>query len=70
MATDIRCAGCGKELEKGSEVVKIEIGNLRGKVQVANSKCWGLLHRSCFNRSIESPKAALEEIRRLARDST
>lgn len=67
MKDEPRCVSCGKILGKGREVVRIETGSLRGKNQLSNGKCWGLLHRSCFSRSIESPRAALEEIRSLAR---
>jgi hypothetical protein len=69
MAQTIRCAACGKSLDKGAHVVRIEIGQLQNNERLAEGECWGVLHRSCFNRSIESPKAAMEELRRLAKAS-
>lgn len=67
MAEATRCAACGKPLDKGAHVVRIEVGRLQGPERLVDGKCWGILHRGCFNRSIESPKAALEELRLLAK---
>lgn len=62
----VRCAICGKLIDSGEVVAQVSIGKLR-KEQVVSSKDWGIAHRSCFNRAMPSPKAALEEIRRLAK---
>jgi DNA-directed RNA polymerase subunit N (RpoN/RPB10) len=64
MPSEIRCIGCGKVIADGEETVRIEIGTTtKGKFKPV--KEWGLLHRSpCFNRSIDSPEAVLDEIRR------
>lgn len=62
----VRCAICGKLVDSGEAVAQVRIGKLR-KEQVVSLKDWGVAHRSCFNRAMPSPKAALEEIRRLAK---
>ena len=59
-----RCAGCGNQLEVGDDVVRIAHG-IRGKgVPFRERGQWGVLHRSCFNRSIDSPAAVRDEILR------
>ena len=34
----------------------------------SEKKEWAVMHRGCFNRSIDSPTAALDELKRIARD--
>ena len=64
-----RCAGCGSPIDSGSETVEIKTGNFQaGPGPLTESAMWGLMHKSCFNRSIDSPEAALEEIKRLAEE--
>jgi len=62
----VRCAVCGKLIDSGEPVVQMSTGKLR-KSQVVASKDWGVAHKACFNRAMPSPKAALEEIRKLAK---
>lgn len=64
--TAIRCAICGKPIKAGDAVADIHTGKLR-KDQVSMPKDWGVTHKSCFDRAMPSPKAALAEIRRLAK---
>lgn len=66
MDNPVRCAVCGKLIESGDAVVSMRTGKLRDD-QVVALKDWGVAHKSCFNRAMPSPKAALEEIRRLAK---
>lgn len=62
----VRCAICGKLIEIGEVVVEMKEGKLR-KEEVVAQKDWGVAHKACFNRAMPSPKAALEEIRRLSK---
>lgn len=68
-----RCAGCGKTIEvgpdgkatdKGPKVARIAFG--RYKEDFVEQKEWGYLHETCFNRSVDSPDAVMEEVRRQA----
>ncbi len=68
-----RCAGCGKSIEvgpdgkvstNGPKVMRIAVG--RFKTDFTEAKEWGYLHESCFNRSIDSPDAVMEEVRKQA----
>ena len=63
---DVRCAICGKLVKDGEQIMQVESGRLVDG-QPETKKAWGLAHRSCFNRAMPSPKAALDEIRRLAK---
>lgn len=68
----IRCSGCGKPLDltegkTAQKVVRITNGKLKNGVYV-EGKEWGVLHEACFNRSIDSPDAVLDEVRRQARE--
>jgi len=65
-----RCAGCGSPITPGDPSVEIKTGNYQkaGPKPLTESARWGLMHKSCFNRSIDSPEAALEEIRRMAEE--
>lgn len=60
---DVVCAGCGKPLVEGEDVVRIVQGDLTKSGKVRSPRVWAWLHKSCFRRSIRSPEAALEEIR-------
>jgi hypothetical protein len=70
-----RCSGCGKPLEQGldgkpakpsDDYVRIAQGRVKNG-RFSEGKPWGVLHGTCFNRSIDSPDAVLEEVRRQAR---
>jgi hypothetical protein len=69
--TIIRCSGCGKPLDlegkTAQKVVRIMNGKLKNGLYV-EGKEWGVLHEACFNRSIDSPDAVLDEVRRQARE--
>lgn len=73
--TTTRCAGCGKPIDvtpegkalaSGSKVIRITSGRFK-KDEYTEQKEWGLLHEHCFNRSIDSPDAAMDEVRRQAK---
>ena len=66
MSETLRCTVCGKALCVGDTVAEIEIGTLASK-NLKASRRWGTAHASCFYRAMPSPKAALSEIRRLAK---
>ena len=66
MENPVRCAVCGKLIESGEAVIEMKSGKLR-KEEVVSQKDWGVTHKACFNRAMPSPKAALEEIKRLAK---
>jgi hypothetical protein len=59
-----RCNGCGAPLEPGDEVVRIAVGTIQKK-GFKEKREWGTLHVSpCFNISIASPDAVMDEVRR------
>ena len=64
----VRCAICGKLIHSGETVAQVNIGKLQ-ELRVVSAKGWGVVHRDCFNRAMPSPKAALEEIQRLAKSA-
>jgi len=66
MSEGIRCVVCGKILESDAAIVQVTTGKLSDGNPVL-SKIWGHAHRSCFNRALPSPKAAIDEIRRLVK---
>lgn len=59
-----RCAGCGKPLE--GKVIRLTKGKYK-KGEFEEGREWGVLHAECFDRAVDSPDAALEEVRRQAR---
>jgi hypothetical protein len=64
---DLRCDGCGKVVDTGSDVARVAMGTYTVTNGFREKKQWGILHRSCFNRAIGSPDAVLEEIRAIRR---
>jgi hypothetical protein len=64
-----RCAGCGKKIKEGDKIYRIANGRAaeEGFDEVRE---WGYLHDDCFLRAVESPKAVLDELRRLAQPMT
>lgn len=60
---DLRCAGCGKVIDTGSNVARVAMGGYTVSTGFREKQEWGVLHRSCFNRAIGAPDAVLEEIR-------
>ena len=61
----LRCNGCGEEFEAGDEVARIAVGVIQKKGDFKEKKEWGILHVSpCFNTSIASPDAVMDEVRR------
>jgi len=62
-----RCSGCGKPIEVGDETKRIADGKMK-EDGFSEKKEWAVMHRGCFNRSIDSPTAALDELKRIARD--
>jgi len=66
----VRCIGCGKVIEVGDESFQINSGTLsasrRKKLKLEDGVEYGLMHSDCFHRAMESPDAALAEIRRIA----
>lgn len=69
MADEIRCnaGGCGLVFKPGDDQIRIASGTFT-KGRFKEKKEWGLMHRSCFNRSIDSPDATMEEVRRLTEE--
>jgi hypothetical protein len=67
MAEEKRCAVCGKVLDGSVKAVRIELGTFTSK-GFQPGKEWGIAHAPCFNKAMPTPKAALAEIRRLARE--
>ena len=61
-----RCSGCGKPIVDGEDTQRIAAGKMR-EGAFDEKKEWGILHRSCFNRSIDSPTAVLDELKKQAR---
>lgn len=64
---EIRCAGCGKLVLEGEDCVNISVGKLGEDLKFNEKKPWGVLHRSCFSRAVESPQETLDEIKRLSK---
>jgi hypothetical protein len=67
MAQDVRCAGCGKQIEAGSDAVRIELGRQTESQSFGSKKEWGRMHKDCFKRSVASPELALEQIKAQAK---
>ena len=67
MSEETRCAGCGKTIDSGAKVVRIELGRLDGSSFDVKSE-WGRLHQDCFKRSVASPELALEQIKAQAKE--
>lgn len=63
----IRCIGCGKPVEPGQAACQILFGRM-GEGEFEEERPYGILHRPCFNRTIESPDSVMDEIRRLSRN--
>ncbi len=66
---ECRCAGCGRKFEAGEKVHRIATGTFT-EDGFSEKKEWGLLHDDCFNRAVESPRAVLDEVKRLASETT
>lgn len=68
---DTRCeaGGCGRVLEDNDETIVILAGVWKKKNGFKEKRRWAILHRSCFNLSISSPDATMEEIRRLTEEA-
>jgi len=64
----VRCGGCGKPIVDGDETRRIAAGKMQ-KGRNVEKKEWAVLHRSCFNRTVDSPSATLDELNRQARSS-
>lgn len=64
--TPIRCSGCGKPILDGEETKRIADGKIKAG-SFEEKKQWGVLHRSCFNRSVDSPTTVLDELKKQAR---
>lgn len=47
----------------------IRIASGKFKKEFTEQKEWGYLHETCFNRSIDSPDAAMDEVRRQAKQA-
>lgn len=65
----MRCAGCGKPIEKSQRVFQITRGTAQGDGELRLGHVWGVIHLSCFARAVDSPELVLEEIRSLASSS-
>lgn len=65
MAEDLRCAGCGEVFKDGEESICITEGKIKKHVH-KQGRVWGVLHRPCFNRAMDSPATTMEEVRRLS----
>lgn len=63
---DVRCAICGKLVKDGDPIMQVAVGRLVDG-EPETKKTWGVAHRSCFNRALPSPRAALDEIRRMVK---
>ena len=63
--TPTRCSGCGKPIEDGDDTKRIADGKMK-EGEFAEKKEWAVMHRSCFNRSIDSPTAAFDELKKQA----
>lgn len=62
----MRCAGCGKPIQKSDRVFQIVRGTAQGNGDLRLGSVWGVIHTTCFARAVDSPELALEEIRALA----
>ena len=63
----LRCVGCGKVIETGTKLIRIETGKLNQDNKCCDTSEWGSLHVACFESSIESPSLALAKIKKLAK---
>jgi hypothetical protein len=63
-----RCCLCGKPVEIGAAVARIEIGVRKGgKLGFKSTKLWGDSHEECLNRALPTTRSALSELSRLAK---
>jgi hypothetical protein len=68
MPEAVRCAICGKVVEYGEQVMQVNSGRLTEGARDIK-KTWGITHRSCFNKALPSPKAAIDEIKKLVKQA-
>jgi len=59
-----QCEGCGQPLVEEENTIVIQAGVWK-RNGFEKEGTWAVLHRPCFNRSILSPDATLEELRRI-----
>jgi len=60
-AKRIICCGCQKQIVSEDDAKRISSGLIKSD-KFKETEEWGVLHRSCFNRCIDSPAAALDEV--------
>jgi DNA-directed RNA polymerase subunit N (RpoN/RPB10) len=59
---EVRCAGCGKVIDPGEHTYQIRVGALRGSIFLPKS-VFGQFHEKCFQRTVETPRTVLAELR-------
>lgn len=62
----MRCAGCGKPIEKSQRVFQIIKGTSQADGELKLGGVWGVIHTNCFARAVDSSELVLEEIRALS----
>jgi hypothetical protein len=65
--TQVRCIGCGMPVVSSQQAAQLLVGRMDEDNEFGTERVFGTLHRSCFDRTIESPKSVLEEIKRLSK---
>lgn len=61
-----RCAGCGKVVDVGAKTARTTLGRMEEGGHSDKSE-WGLMHKDCFDRALETPATAFIKITKLAK---
>lgn len=64
-----RCVGCGKVVEVGTKTARTALGRMEESGHIDKSE-WGIMHKDCFDRALETPASALAKITKLAKATT
>ena len=62
MSDPLRCGGCGELVQPGQNIMSLMEGVAQPDGAIAMGAEFGLLHRECFDRSVQSPRLALARI--------
>ena len=60
-----RCAACGKPAHDESKAIRVSEGKTKDD-KFSEKKLWGVLHKVCFDRLVDSPDSVLAEIKKAA----
>jgi hypothetical protein len=70
MSDILRCVGCGKPIEAGTQTYRITTGKTTEGQGFDEKKEFGRMHQPCFEQSVDSPQLAMARIKRMATPTT